>query len=189
MKHVILFFLSLVSASGLMAQNEMQYFNHTQIGVFIGEESEDQNQKSLIPSFQTIHGIRFTENLGLGIGVGAEPFEYMVYPVFVNGYLLSNCIKHKPYLALKIGHAFSNSHKKFNNYGIYGDYTNKGGFMIHPEVGVRLKIADYDLTLSAGYRFQRLKSDISQGVTSSLYYSYSHQVDYNRVSFSLGLMF
>ena len=170
-----------------MAQKRVSYFNHTQVGCFIGEESEDKNEKALVPSFQTINGIRFAEYFGIGIGIGAEPFEYIVFPAFISGYIFINKLKNSPYIAVKAGHAFSNSNKKFNNYDYYGDFKHKGGLMFNPEIGMRFKMPACEMTLSAGYRFQRLKSDIAQ--TTTHLYLYHHNVEYNRVSFTLGVMF
>ena len=187
MKHFLIIVVAVISTFGLSAQQNVTYFNHTQVGVFIGEESSDKEQKSLIPSFQTINGFLLDKQLGLGIGLGAEPFEYMTFPVFFGGYYFFNKLKNNPYLSIKVGHAFSNSHKKFNSYGYSGDYKHKGGLLFNPEVGVRLKTTNFDVTLSAGYRFQRLKSTASP--QQSTHYTYEHQTEYNRVSFALGIIF
>ena len=185
MKYVLSFVLMFFFISGLMAQTKMTYYNQTQVGFFIGEESEDENQKALVPSFQTINGILFDEVFGLGIGIGAEPFEYLVIPVFFSGTVFINKLKQRPFVTLKIGHAFSNSDKRFDYYNYGGDFKHKGGIMVNPELGVRFKISDFDMTLSAGYRFQRLKSAASQSGN----YTYNHEADYNRVSFAIGILF
>ena len=186
MKYMLLFALTIISFSDLLAQHDVAYFNHTQVSFFIGEESEDKTQKATIPSFQTINGIRYGENWAIGLGIGAEPFEYLVYPVFFSCHYFFNNLKYNPFFDFKVGHAFSRSHKKFNEYGYYGDFDHKGGLMFQPEVGVRFKMFDVEMTLSGGYRFQRLKSKAKQ---QNSYYTYEHQVEYNRVSFALGIMF
>ena len=186
MKYILSFIASVFFTSGLFAQSELFYFNHTQVNFLIGEESEDNQQKAVIPSFHSFNGLR-SGAWGIGVGVGVEPFEYKVYPVFAGIYYFFKNVKHNPYLAFKAGHAFSNSSKKFNNYGYYGDFKHKGGLMVIPEFGFRFKMFDYEMTLSGGYRFQRLKSKVSQN--NSGYYTYEHQVDYNRVSFSVGFLF
>ena len=70
--------------------------------------------------------------------------------------------------------------------GYYGDFDNTGGLMFNPEVGFRLKMTNFDMTLSGGYRFQRLKSKITP---QNVKYTYNYQVEYNRVSIALGLFF
>ena len=187
MKYILSFIASVFFTSGLVAQQELVYFNHTQVNFLIGEESEDSQQKAVVPSFQTFNGIRSGANWGIGLGIGVEPFEYKVYPVFAGIYYFFSNVKYNPYLTFKAGYVFSNSSKKFNNYGYYGDFKHQGGLMVIPEFGFRFKMFDYEMTLSGGYRFQRLKSKINQG--NSTNYIYEHQVDYNRVSFSLGLLF
>jgi hypothetical protein len=191
MKHYILLILSVFFASAVCAQQEEQqtqklrYFNHTQASLLIGEESEDQTRKAMIPSFQTVNGVLIGKHFGAGIGVGAEPFEFIAFPVFLSGYyFVNNNKKASPYFVVKSGYAFSNSHKKLNYY--YGDYDNRGGLMINPEMGIQLTFSGFDLTLSGGYRFQRLESRITQ---ENSHYVYKRTVDYNRISFALGIMF
>ena len=192
MKYYIFLIISVFSVSTLFAQEEakqaraLRYFNHTQVSLLIGEESEDQTRKAIIPSFQTITGIYLGKHVAIGLGVGAEPFEYITFPVFLSGQYFLSDKKTSPYFAAKAGYAFSNSHKKLENYTYYGDFDNKGGVMFNPEIGLRVKMHYFDLTLSGGYRFQRLESQISQ--EGSLYL-YTRQVDYKRISFTLGIMF
>ena len=189
MKYTVLFVLCIASVSGLFAQTETQslrYYNHTQVSLLIGEESEDQARKAIIPSFQTVAGIRLGKHFGIGLGAGVEPFEYVAFPVFISGSYFLSDKKTAPYFAAKAGYAFANSHKKLNYYYSYGEFDNKGGLMLNPEVGLRIKMPYFDMTLSGGYRFQRLESSISQEGSS---YTYKRRVDYQRVSFALGIMF
>jgi len=193
MRYYLLLVLCIVTVSGLFAQQEtahqsqkMNYFNHTQVSLLIGEESEDKSRKAIIPSFQNITGILLREHVGIGLGVGVEPFEYVVFPVFINSNYFFNFRKTAPYFSVKAGYAFANSHKKLNYVYYYGDYSNKGGFMLNPEIGLRIKMPYFDMTLSGGYRFQHLESRILQ--EGSLY-TYKHKVDYNRATFTLGIMF
>ena len=192
MKYDLLLVLCFFSVLPLCAQTETQqtqklsYFNHTQIALLIGEESEDQMRKAMIPSFQTVTGILLGKHWGLGIGVGVEPYEYVVFPVFLSGnYFFSNN-KSAPYFAAKAGYAFANSHKRLDYAYYNGDYTNQGGFMLNPEIGLRIKMPYFDMTLSGGYRFQQLESRISQADSP---YTYKRRVDYNRATFTLGIMF
>ena len=189
MKHLIILILIISPISGLLAQQEIVYFNHTQVGFIIGEESEDNIQKATIPSFQTINGIRIGANWGIGIGVGAEPFEYKVYPIFFSIHHFFNTkLKNSPFFAIKLGHGFSDSKKKIVNYGYGGEFKHKGGLMFNPEIGFRFKMFDFEMTLSGGYRFQRLKSKSSlNGIPSN--YIYDHQVEYNRAAFAIGVVF
>ena len=189
MKYILFFALSVFFISDLFAQQKTTYFNHTQVSFLIGEESDDELQKATIPSFQTVNGLRFSEHWALGLGVGVEPFEYLVYPVFLSGYYFFNIsAKHRPFISIKAGHAFSKSSKIINNYNYsyYGDFTHKGGLMFNPEIGFRFKLNDVDMTLSGGYRFQRLNSEVKQKGTTTIY---KHEAEYNRVSFTIGILF
>ena len=192
MRYYILLALSIFAVSSLLAQKEEQqskelnYFNHTQVSLLVGEESEDQSRKAIIPSFQNVTGIFLSKHIGIGLGVGVEPFEYVVFPVFINGDYFFNFSKTAPYFSVKAGYAFANSHKKLNYAYYYGDYTNKGGFMLNPEIWLRIKMPYFDMTLSGGYRLQHLESRISPEGSQ---YTYKHKVDYNRATFTLGIMF
>jgi len=185
MKYYILFFVLVLSSLGLSAQN-LRYFNHSQVGILIGDESENKAIKAMIPSFQTVNGIRLGNHFGFGIGVGVEPFEYTAFPVFLNGYYFLNNKKTSPYFAVKGGYAFANSHKKINNNHYDGTHDNKGGLMFNPEVGVRFNVSGFDMTLSGGYRYQRLESQVTP---ERSIYTYKHTVDYRRTSVTLGIMF
>jgi hypothetical protein len=192
MKHCTLIIILVISASGLSAQTETQetptprYYNHTLVSLLIGEESEDQTRKAMIPSFQTITGIRLGDHAGVGLGVGVEPFEYVIFPVFISGNYFFSDKKTAPYFAAKAGYAFANSHKRLE-YNYYdGEFSNKGGVMLHPEVGLRFKLPYFDMTLSGGYRYQHMESRISREGSP---YMYRRKVDYNRVSVTLGIMF
>jgi len=192
MKHYILLILSVCFSSALLAQETTQqtqkfrFFNHTQVSMLIGEESENQQRKAMIPSFQTVNGIYLGKHVGVGIGVGAEPFEYVTFPVFASAHYFFSANKVIPYAGLKAGYAFSNSHKKLEYSYMYGDFNNKGGLMFNPEIGFRIRMPYFDLTLSGGYRFQRLESRITQ---EGSIYTYNRRVDYQRTSFTLGIMF
>ena len=192
MKYAVLFVLCIVSVLHLYAQTEVvqphqpRYFNHTQVSLLIGEESEDQTRKAMIPSFQTVTGLYLGKHVGIGLGVGVEPYEYITFPVFLSGNYFFSDKKTAPYVAVKAGYAFSNSHKKLEQYHYYGDFDNKGGLMLNPEIGLRVKMPYFDMTLSGGYRFQRLESRITQEGSP---YTYTRRVDYSRVSFAIGIMF
>ncbi|MDR0795509.1 MAG: hypothetical protein LBE79_05555 [Tannerella sp.] len=192
MKYLILLFISVLFNPVLFAQGEMnrtqklRYFNHTQISGLVGEESEDLSRKAIIPSFQTTTGIYVGKHAGVGLGVGIEPFEYITFPVFAGGYFFMNDKKTSPYFAAKAGYAFSNSNKRLIHHYINGVYDNKGGVMVNPEIGLRIKMPYFDMTLSGGYRFQRLVSRITEDHS---HYTYTRRVDYNRVTFALGIIF
>jgi hypothetical protein len=156
------------------------------VGLLIGEESENKVQKAMFPSFQTVNGVRLGNHFGFGIGVGVEPLEYTVFPVYASGYYFLTDKKNTPYFALKGGYALANSHKKNNYYPYNGEYHNKGGVLFNPEIGVRFKVSGIDLTLSGGYRYQRL---VSQNTPDGMIYTYTHRVDYHRTSVTLGIMF
>jgi hypothetical protein len=185
MKYLTLFILLIAPALSVQAQ-KVNYFNHTQVSLLVGEESEDKARKAMIPSFQTVTGLRLGEHFGIGLGVGVEPFRYVAFPVFMSGYYFLSDKKTAPYFAAKAGYAFANSHKRLDNYYYYGDYTNKGGLMFNPEIGLRIQMPYFDMTLSGGYRFQHLESKVSQKGSP---YTYKHKVDYHRVSVALGIMF
>jgi hypothetical protein len=192
MRYLIFSIFLVVSTLGLSAQNEEQhvqnlrFFNHSQVGFLIGEESENKVIKAMIPSFHTVNGIRIGNHFGMGVGIGIEPFEYTIYPVFASGYYFLTNKKNTPYLAVKGGYAFANSKTKAGNYYYNGEYNNKGGLMFNPEIGVRFKTAGFDMTLSGGYRYQRLES---QATPDGTIYTYKHTVDYKRTSITLGIMF
>jgi len=65
---------------------------------------------------------------------------------------------------------------------------NHGGFMFHPEMGVKVPLSEKaDLLFTVAYRYQRMQTVGTQHYGMS--YEWRHTEKMNRLSFGLAIMF
>lgn len=136
-----------------------------------------------------INGMKFTENIFLGIGVGFDHYfkkeEFMpeanFIPLFLDfrGYLPSSG-NASCFFGTDIGYAIGIT-KSTNTTGLYSYYTIeekydfKGGFLINPSVGVKTRLSDKSVMyFSLGYKY--FAFDIDYEVT---FYGTTYSYPYN----------
>lgn len=115
-----------------------------------------ENNFTLGLGLELVVGHRWNRFLHTGLGLGLNNYDLydnlVVVPVFVeaHGYLLD--YKTSPHYSLSFGYGFVNTAEEL------GISNGKGGFMLHPALGVTLgqgRRAQYQLEM--GYRFQRVR--------------------------------
>jgi len=180
------------------------YFNTTQISLLMGNRPiNEYNQggyyyprTEIFPSVTMTNGKIFDEQWAAGIGVGYEIFDRNLFPVFIDirRTLRDNDVS--PFFALKMGHAFGGFKKHYDNLTLYHspyyvnnvDYKRGGGFMLHPEIGVKIPLSENaDLLFTVAYRYQKIKSKISQN--SGWRQEWEYKESLNRLSFGTAIMF
>ena len=194
MRKLLLLLVCLWAGASLQAQGLKNpsegYFNLTCLSFLMGEANDASPtpiKSNLIPSVVTINGYRVNEHFSIGVGVGTTIFSYTIFPVFADFRItLFKDDNLSPILAFKGGYAFAGSNKDI--WGYYNtDNKNRGGAMLNPEVGVKVKMTDRaDFVLSIGYWYQHLKSEIKG---HNYYYDRTHTTDINRLSFGIGFLF
>ena len=190
MKKIILVSLSLLAVVSLWGQKSPSgYYNLTQLSFLIGEmnnNSPSPMQSNMIPSVVMINGHRVDEHFSMGIGVGMTPLAYTIIPVFADFRITFFKDNLSPILAFKCGYSFSGSKKDIWGYNSPQN-RNTGGFMLHPEIGVKVAITERaEFLLTIGYWYQHLKSEMKQ---SGYYNNRTITTDLNRLSFSIGFLF
>ena len=179
------------------------YYNTTQIGMLMGNRRltsqsyyyADRNKLQVAPSVTMTNGYMFNEKVAMGIGVGFEIFDLNHFPVFVDIRRTLWDRRVSPFFALKIGHAIGNLKKKHYDdlylaWGSYNnvDFRNYGGFMLHPEMGVKFPLSENaDLLFTVAYRYQKTKSKVTQ--QNSYSGEWEHKESLNRMSFGVAVMF
>jgi hypothetical protein len=152
------------------------------------------------PSVTMTNGYVFDEHWAAGIGVGFELFDHYLFPVFADIQYTLWDNKISPFFALKTGYAFSSFKKKhydnlnlnFDPYNVYNaDVMNYGGFMLHPEMGVKVPLSkNTDLLFTVAYRYQNTKTKVTQEYDYGPYFNeWEHKASLNRLSFGLAIMF
>jgi hypothetical protein len=154
---------------------------------------------TLAPSFTITNGYMFNEHWAAGAGVGFEIFNYNLFPLFAE--LRYTLWDHKisPFMVIKSGYSFAGfKAKHFDE--LYLDwppyYTNDGslrhygGFMLHPEVGVKIPLNENsDLLFTAAYRYQKTRSVARKSYDLGQFDEWEHNEEINRLSFGFAIMF
>ncbi len=175
---------------------ESGYFNLTSIGAIIGTPNDDFETNSVVPSLSIVNGYSFNNRFSAGVGVGAEIYQYAIFPVFADIRYKIQRSEYSPYFALKGGYSFAKNDKVLDGgYDYYYPsnviFENKGGWMCNPEVGVYFSIAKHiNMNVGVGYRYQHLETKITtpQSVYTSETIS-DISTAFNRLSFTIGFEF
>jgi len=208
MKKIVFVIISAFLMPAAFSQDKKTegYFNTTQIGMLMGNRKMSErsnryaadNKLQFNPSLTMTNGYMFNEKVAIGIGVGYEIFDHNHFPVFVDIRRTMCDSKTLPFFALKMGYAIGNLKKKHYDelYLDYGGYYNDvyfkycGGFMLHPEMGVKIPISENaDLLFTVAYRYQKIKSKVTQNDRPGWDNVSEHKESVNRMSFGVAIMF
>ena len=156
-------------------------------------------EMQISPSLTMTNGYMFNEHWAAGVGVGFEIFDRNFFPVFADVRYTLWDGKISPYFAVKTGYTFGNfKEKHYDNlhfnfepyYAYNADFRNYGGFMLHPEMGVKIPLSENaDLLFTVAYRHQKIKSKVTQKYDHVHYDEWEHKADLNRLSFGIAIMF
>jgi hypothetical protein len=152
------------------------------------------------PSVTMTNGYKFNEYWAAGIGIGFEIFDRNYFPVFADIRYTLWDDKVSPFFAVKTGYSIGNLKKKryddwlyldFEPYSVYNaDLRNYGGFMLNPEMGVKIPLSENaDLLFTVAYRYQKTKSKVTQSYDYGQYDAWEHKENLNRLSFGVAIMF
>lgn len=176
------------------------YFIFSELGVLPGNP-DNINKMPLI--FHTSVNYKFLEKLSAGAGVGVEFYKETYLPVTINGIYKFNNNRVAPFAMLQAGYQIpiEGSRTKVANVMpiyYYADYSSflpgpstpydmdlkaKGGILLNPSLGIMWQTrSNVSFTFSAGYRFHRLRYNNKEK-------EYDLNIDYNRLSLKLGLIF
>lgn len=136
-------------------------------------------------NIQHITGYQFSRMLGLGIGASYDAYDLedgeSIFSLFAHyrGYLTQKNIA--PFIALSGGYGFALRNED------QGVTEAEGGWMLHPEIGLRLGAAPRaNFTFSLGYRMQEAYYVQEFQFSGNIEY---RDLVYRRMLFSLGLVF
>jgi hypothetical protein len=158
-----------------------------------------QTKLTLAPSVTISNGYMFNENWAIGAGVGFEIFDHNLFPFFAElRYTLWDS-KISPFITMKSGYSFGNFkakhydelYIKWQPYNVSdASLRNYGGFMFHPELGVKVPLSENsDLLVTAAYRHQKTKSVVRKDYESNQFDEWEHKENLNRLSFGVAIMF
>lgn len=161
--------------------------------------SDYRTKLRVIPSFTITNGYMINKHWAAGAGAGFEVFSYNLFPLFGELRYTVWDQKISPYIVLKSGYSFGGFRSKHfdqlyldwpPNYINNARLRNYGGFLIHPEIGVKIPLNENsDMLLTAAYRYQKTKSVARKEGTQGQYEEWEHKEDSNWLTFGVGIMF
>ena len=173
------------------------YFNLTEMGVLAGNSA---NYKKNPFTLMNISSWKFPGNFSTGIGVGVEFFNETYLPVVADFRYFIREHGPLPFVSMQAGYSIpmGGSYTQQNYYygydiavmpGIYPtpaptvvDMSARGGFLVNPSIGIQTQLNEnLALVFSAGYRYMRYNY--------GKHNNYKLEVDYNRLSLKVGLLF
>jgi hypothetical protein len=157
------------------------YFNRTDLGVLTGSGN---NEKNAIFSAQMVNGYKIKSRFYTGLGIGVEFYEQAVIPLFAD---LTCHLGRKvlsPFLRGSIGYSIPVEDPP-ETWGV--STNNHGGWMYVGGLGTFIRLNGHNsLSISVVYRFQSLKSVISQDWNDEVL---NLNKQYNRLAFRIGFVF
>ena len=138
----------------------IEYFFNVQSGVLVGCNDCGKG-KEFTFSAATVNGITIGKKFRTGVGLGFDSYQnWQTLPLF--GMASWDLIGSKNKNALFVQIAYGWAHPWFVRDGFYSNYTSdpfsivKGGKMVNPQIGYRIKYYNLRLSMTVGYKFQRI---------------------------------
>ncbi len=173
---------------------DSKFFYRAELGVLVGNSGNSQKAPFSISSSANY---RLNSQLSAGLGLGLEFFNESYMPVFANFEYKFRKKSSSPYLFLKAGYqlpleesnaiyydvypVWSSSIWPGPNYGQEG-FDTKGGLLVNPGIGYQHMFSPgFGMNFAVGYQFHRLNYDGED--------DYSLDIDYNRLSIKIGILF
>lgn len=180
-----------ISQSG-NALNQIRngYFNLTEAGILV---SNSDNKYAAPFSLMNISAWQFKNRFSVGAGAGVEFFSETYLPVVADFRYYLNRQKVNPFFGIQGGYSFALDKPDMQYVYDYariwpGPTANalevkaRGGLLLNPFVGICTSLNEnLALTFSAGYRIMRHRYSRED--------NYKIDIDYNRLSIKVGLIF
>lgn len=186
-------------SSSMQEMNEAQVtskmFYRVEVGVLKGNSDNSQNAP-----FSLTGSVNFQvkPQFSVGLGLGAEFLKESYMPVFANFEYKFRNASSSPYLFLHAGYQVpleSSNQIYYDVYPMWYDYMPwnyvvaptdfdcKGGVLINPGIGYQQMFSrNFGMNFAVGYQFHRLNYAAKNS-------DYELDIDYNRMSIKLGIIF
>jgi hypothetical protein len=188
---------SIVRTSKVQISQKNGYFNLTEMGVLAANSA---NYKKNPFTLMNISSWKFENGFSTGIGVGVEFFNETYLPVVADFRYFILKSGAMPFVSIQGGYSiplggtysqqiYVDSPVMWNSSLIYRppvptttDISARGGWLLNPAIGIQSPINEnLAITFSAGYRMMRHRYGKND--------TYKLDVDYNRLSLKVGLLF
>ncbi|MCK3684293.1 porin family protein [Maribellus sp. YY47] len=180
------------SAKPLMPDSK--FFYRIELGVLVGNSDNSQNAPfSMTGSIN----YRINPHFSAGLGTGIEFLKESFLPVFVNFEYKLHQYPSSPYFFLKTGYQVPIEESNAVYYDVVPDWISywpwpgtsgtqsldsKGGFLINPGIGYQHMFSpSFGMNFAVGYQYHRLNYSGEN--------DYELDIDYNRLTVKLGIIF
>ncbi|WP_127344089.1 hypothetical protein [Ancylomarina longa] len=170
-------------ASDSIPKLDKGLFYELQLGVLVGNKSNSSSAPfSLLASANYL----FNDKISIGGGIGYESFEQTQMPVFGSLQYHTRIKGMSSYIFCHTGYSFSIDNRDQIYYS-NDNLDSKGGWLLNPGVGFIIGNRSTPMmTLSIGYRFQKIKHKWENTYTQDTEYL---KEKFNRLSIHLGIIF
>ncbi len=137
-------------------KKKVSYFFTFGMGAMIGCNACQSTGNVANFTTSSVHGIQIGKRLSLGAGVGFDSYEnWKTMPIFGSASFDLFGRKNKIFSQMNYGYSFAWINNGAKEYGYKND---RGGEMINPSLGYKIKAGTVRLSFSIGYKFQRVFS-------------------------------
>lgn len=114
--------------------------------------SESADEKEFTLSVTTIHGVKFSSGVKLGLGVGLDTYyDLKVFPLIASVSFDQERKRQGLFAQLNSGYSWVEYTKENEE---FGEFYETGGFTINPMIGYRITVEDFRIYWQAGYKYQ-----------------------------------
>lgn len=130
---------------------KVKYYNSLVSGIMVGS-SESADQKEFTLSVTTIHGIKFSSGVKIGLGVGLDTYyDLKVFPLIASVSIDQERKRYGFFAQLNSGYSWVRYTKDNDE---FGELYEEGGFTVNPMIGYRIIVEDFRIYWQAGYKYQ-----------------------------------
>lgn len=175
---------------------QRKFTSITEGGILLGNPNNDRKAPFTL---STSLNYTLTDGLSVGLGTGVEFYHETYLPVTANIHYRFGTNQISPFATIQVGYliglenyyrpnymyAYDMGPSSRNSYPYlrYQELDAEGGLMINPAVGAIIETNyGFGISLSVGYRYHRLKYTTDRD-------DYNLNIDYNRLSLKLGIIF
>lgn len=172
------------------------YFILSELGMLLG--NPDNTIKNPVVFHASINR-KLTGKTAAGVGVGVEFYKETYLPVTINGFYRFSKDPFTPFAMVQTGYLIPIEGSRTKVQSVMPENVNyiwpgpivsydtelkaKGGILLNPSLGVMwFNRSNVGFSFSAGYRFHRLRYNNKEK-------EYNLNVDYNRLSLKMGILF
>ena len=173
---------------------QRRFTSITEGGILFGNPDNDRKAPFIL---STSLNYTLIDGLSAGVGTGVEFYHGTYLPVTANIHYRFGTNQISPFATIQAGYLIALESDYYrpndfyyhdmmsypNPYSRYEKLDAEGGLMINPAVGAIIETNyGFGISLSVGYRYHRLKYKADRD-------DYNLNVDYNRLSLKLGIIF